>query len=118
MAVHVSLMAAVGYLGLLLDLCRGGPAPENHLVLALATVLVAGVLLIVRCFRVRICVGVVDKTAVPGIQFSIRQLFILTTAVACLVSLEDQISLTPQHWNQACRASRTWTRSGSSGQSS
>ena len=43
--------------------------------------------MIVGCFRVRICVSTVPKTAVPRFQFTIRQLLILTFAVACLVSL-------------------------------
>jgi hypothetical protein len=45
------------------------------------------VLLIVRCFGVRICLTTVTKAAAPRNQFSIRQLLILTFAVACLVTL-------------------------------
>lgn len=74
-------------LGLLLDISVGPPYRYNHVIVLLATVLVAGVLLVVRCFRFRICVTAVDRTAVPRFQFSIRHLLILTFAVACLVSL-------------------------------
>jgi hypothetical protein len=74
-------------LGLLLDLSVGQPYRANHVIVLLATVLVAGVLLVVRCFRFRICGTAVDRTAVHRFQFSIRHLLILTFAVACLVSL-------------------------------
>ena len=75
----LGVTVGVGYLGLLMDLCLGEPYRDNHVIVSLATVLVAGVLLIVRCFRVRICLTTVTKTAVPRFQFSIRQLLILTT---------------------------------------
>jgi hypothetical protein len=74
-------------LGLLLDLSVGPPYRDNHVIVLLAVVLVAGVLLVVRCFRFRICGTAVDRTAVPRFQFSIRHLLILTFVVACLVSL-------------------------------
>jgi hypothetical protein len=74
-------------LGLLLDLSVGTPYLNNQVIVLLATVLVAGVLLVVRCFSFRICVTAVDRTAVPRFQFSIRHLLILTFVVACLVSL-------------------------------
>jgi hypothetical protein len=83
----LGLVVGTGYLGLLLDFCVGGPYRDNGIILSLAIVLVAGVLLIARCFRVRICLTPVAKAAVPPIQFSIRQLLILTFAVACLVTL-------------------------------
>ena len=83
----LGVMAGMGYLGLLLDFGVGEPYHDNHVIVSLATVLVAGVLLVVRCFRVRICLTTMVTTAVPRFQFSIRQLLILTTAVACLVSL-------------------------------
>lgn len=83
----LGLIAGMVCLATLLDLCTGGPEPDNHLILALATVLVVGMSLIVRCFRVRICLTPVPKTAATRFQFSIRQLLILTFAVACLVPL-------------------------------
>jgi hypothetical protein len=80
--------AGIVYLGLLLDLCLGQPYRDNHIIVLLTTVLIVGVLLAVRCFRVRICLTTMVATAVPRFQFSIRQLLILTTAVACILSLE------------------------------
>jgi hypothetical protein len=73
--------------GLLLDFGVGRPYADNHLILALVVGVVAGLLLIVRCFRVRICVTTVSNTPDSRFQFSIRQLLILTTAIACITSL-------------------------------
>jgi hypothetical protein len=78
----------MGFLGLLMDLCLVGYLEsDSHFIVSLATLPVAGVLLIVRCFGVRICLATVTKVAAPRNQFSIRQLLILTFTVACLVSL-------------------------------
>jgi hypothetical protein len=60
---------------------------DSHFIVSLATLPVAGVLLIVRCFGVRICLTTVTKVAAPRSQFSIRQLLILTFAVANPMSL-------------------------------
>ena len=84
----LGVMLGMGYLGLLMDLCLVGYlTSDSHFIVSLATLPVAGVLLIVRCFGVRICLTTVTKVAAPRNQFSIRQLLILTFAVACLMSL-------------------------------
>ena len=64
------------------------PAWEaSYFIVSVGTALITGVLLVVRCFRVRICVATVDQAAAHRMQFTIRQLLVLTFAVACLVSL-------------------------------
>jgi len=84
----LGVMLGMGYLGLLMDLCLVGYlTSDSHFIVSLATLPVAGVLLIVRCFGVRICLTTVTKVAAHRNQFSIRQLLILTFAVACLMSL-------------------------------
>jgi len=77
-----------GFLGLLLGVGVGGPDWEvSYFIVSVGVALITGVLLVIRCFRVRICVATVDQAAARRIQFTIRQLLVLTFAVACLVSL-------------------------------
>jgi hypothetical protein len=84
----IGVVVGVGSLGLLLGVGVGERASEeNYFIVSVATALIIGVLLVVRCFRVRICVATVDQAAARRIQFTIRQLLVLTFAVACLVSL-------------------------------
>ena len=82
------LLSVSALLGLLLGVVGGEPArEENYFIVSVGTALITGVLLVVRCFRVRICVATVDQAAAHRMQFTIRQLLVLTFAVACLVSL-------------------------------
>jgi len=84
----IGVVVGVGSLGLLLAVGVGERASEeNYFIVSVATALIIGVLLVVRCFRVRICVATVDQAAAHRMQFTIRQLLVLTFAVACLVSL-------------------------------
>jgi hypothetical protein len=83
-----TLLVGVGSLGLLLGVGVGEHArDENYFIVSVGTALITGVLLVVRCFKVRICVATVDQAAAHRMQFTIRQLLALTFAVACLVSL-------------------------------
>ena len=81
----LSGIAGIGYLGLLTRF--GVSEPGSEVVLLVGTVLVAGVLLLARCFRLRIGIVGADQAAPPRMQFSIRQLLFLTFVVACIVSL-------------------------------
>jgi len=82
----IGVVVGVGSLGLLLGV--GEPVWEvSYFIVSVGIALITGVLLVVRCFRVRICVATVDQAAAHRMQFTIRQLLVLTFAVACLVSL-------------------------------
>ena len=84
----IGVVVGVGSLGLLLGVGVGERASEeNYFIVSVGTALITGVLLVVRCFKVRICVATVDQAAAHRMQFTIRQLLALTFAVACLVSL-------------------------------
>jgi hypothetical protein len=77
----------------LLSVVFAEPYGNSSFLLSFVIVLVTGVLLIIRCFRVRICVPAVDQAATSPFQFSIRQLLILTFVVACMVTLGKWLGL-------------------------
>jgi ABC-type multidrug transport system fused ATPase/permease subunit len=83
----IGVVVGVGSLGLLLGVGVDELAWENYFIVSVGTALITGVLLVVRCFRVCICVATVEQAAAYRMQFTIRQLLVLTFAVACLVSL-------------------------------
>lgn len=90
LAWPIRLLTAAGgasYLAVMLGFCADGPDGETFCVVFLATALVTGALLVVRCFRVRLGRSEQAAGSTFRLQFSIRQLMILTFAVACLAAL-------------------------------
>jgi len=84
----IGVVVGGGFLGLRLGVGVGHPDWEvSYFIVSVGIALITGMLLVIRCFRVRICVATVDQAAARRIQFTIRQLLVLTFAVACLVSL-------------------------------
>ena len=84
--------AGVGHFGLQLTLCVQGPRVVNFVIVFFVTVLEAGGFLLLRGFRYRICRSTHQKPAVRRMQFAIRDLMLLTFAVACFVTLAKWIA--------------------------
>jgi hypothetical protein len=61
----IGVVVGVGYLGLLLSFSIGGPVSTNYFVVSLGTLLIVGVLLVFRRFRVKGTV-VYDAILHPG----------------------------------------------------
>ncbi len=76
-----------GYLGLLLTVCVQGPVAANFVIVFSVLVLVAGACLVLRCFRIHIQPATEQGPSFRRVQFAIRDLMLLTLAVACLVTL-------------------------------
>ncbi len=84
--------AGVGHFGLQLTLGVQGPRVVNFVIVFFVTVLEAGGFLLLRGFRYRICRSTHQTPAVRRMQFAIRDLMLLTFAVACFVTLAKWIA--------------------------
>lgn len=85
-------VAGAGYFGLLLTVCARGPRALNFVIVFSVLVLEAAGFLTLRCFRVRICRAREQESPVRQMQFAIRDLMLLTFAVACFVTLAKWIA--------------------------
>jgi hypothetical protein len=83
----VGVLVGVGYLGPQFGICIDELDTEIILLVAFATLTVAAVLLVTRCFGLRIRLDSDESTPTTRVQFSIRHLMILTLVVACLLAL-------------------------------
>jgi hypothetical protein len=84
--------AGAGYFGLMLTMCVQGPRAGNFVIVFSVLVLEAVGFLALRCFRVRICRATEQESPVRRVQFAIRDLMLLTLAVACFVTLAKWIA--------------------------
>lgn len=85
-------VAGTGYFGLLLTVCVQGPRAGNFVIVFSVLVLEAAGFLTLRCFRIRICGAPEQESPVRHMQFAIRDLMLLTFAVACFVTLAKWIA--------------------------
>jgi hypothetical protein len=85
-------VAGAGYFGLLLTVCARGPRAGNFVIVFSVLVLEATGFLVLRCFRIRICRAPEQESPVRRVQFAIRDLMLLTLAVACFVTLAKWIA--------------------------
>jgi hypothetical protein len=88
--------AGVGYLTLVLWLVLEEASDRIFVMASVPTLSMVGILLVVRCFRVRLCAATEAGVAVPRMSFSKEQLLILallilTLLVGCLVLLEKWV---------------------------
>jgi len=88
----VGVIVGVGYLGTLLSFSIYGPVSANYFVVSLSTLLIVGVLLVFRFFRVQVCTAINAPAAACRMQFTVRQLLVLTFVVACLMSLGKRLA--------------------------
>jgi hypothetical protein len=80
-------LLGVGYLGTLTGVVGSDLDPTVYFIVVLATMFVALPLLIVRLFKIAIRPDSVPDAAAGRIQFSIRDLMLLTFVVACLTTI-------------------------------
>jgi len=85
-------VAGAGYFGLLLTVCARGPRAGNFVIVFSVLVLEAAGFLALRGFRIRICRAPEQESPVRQMQFAIRDLMLLTFAVACFVTLAKWIA--------------------------
>ena len=84
----LGVVLGIGYLGVLLGVCFSRLDSGTFLVVAVATTFMTTLLmLIMRLLKVAIHLGSLPVASTGRIQFSIRQLMILTFVVACLITI-------------------------------